>query len=46
MGGGPALFVVARDVKNNTVTVGTEADLALFSSSCSITDWIGETPKE
>jgi tRNA U34 2-thiouridine synthase MnmA/TrmU len=33
VGGGPALFVVARDVVANTVTVGTEADLALFSSS-------------
>ena len=46
MGGGPALFVVARDVKNNTVTVGTEADLALFSSSCTLTDWIGTTPED
>lgn len=46
VGGGPALFVVARDVKNNTVTVGTEADLALFSSSCTLTDWIGTTPED
>jgi tRNA-uridine 2-sulfurtransferase len=46
VGGGPALFVVARDVVANTVTVGTEADLALFSSSCTLTDWIGPIPEE
>jgi tRNA-uridine 2-sulfurtransferase len=46
VGGGPALFVVARDVVANTVTVGTEADLALFSSSCTLTDWIGVIPQE
>jgi tRNA-uridine 2-sulfurtransferase len=46
VGGGPALFVVAKDVKNNTITVGTEADLALFSCRCTLTDWIGTTPEE
>ena len=46
VGGGPALFVVARDVVANTVTVGTEADLALFSSSCTLTDWMGTIPEE
>ncbi len=45
VGGGPALFVVAKDVKNNTITVGTEADLALFSSTCTLTDYIGMIPE-
>lgn len=46
IGGGAALFVIAKDVENNTITVGTEADLALFSSSCTLTDWIGTAPEE
>lgn len=31
VGGGPALFVVNKDVIKNTITVGTVDDLALFS---------------
>lgn len=46
VGGGPARFVVAKDVKNNTITVGTEEELSLFSSSCTLTDWVGEVPVE
>lgn len=41
VGGGPARFVVAKDVKNNTITVGTEEELSLFSSQCTLTDWVG-----
>lgn len=46
VGGGPALFVVAKDTHANTITVGNEHDLALFSSSCTLTDWVGDTPIE
>ena len=46
IGGGPALFVVAKDVKNNTITVGVEDELQLFSSTCTLTDWVGETLEE
>jgi tRNA-uridine 2-sulfurtransferase len=46
VGGGPARFVVAKDVKNNTITVGTEEELSLFSSQCTLTDWVGWTPLE
>jgi tRNA-uridine 2-sulfurtransferase len=46
VGGGPALFVVAKDTKNNTITVGTEADLALFASTCTLMDWLGTMPEE
>lgn len=41
VGWGPALFVVAKDVVHNTITVGNDSDLALYASSCTITDWIG-----
>ena len=46
IGGGPALFVIAKDTTANTITVGTEADLALFSSSCALTDWVGSDLQE
>ncbi len=46
IGGGPALFVIAKDTIANTITVGTEADLALFASSCSLTDWVGSDLEE
>lgn len=39
IGGGPALFVIKKDVKNNTITVGTEAELDLYSSGLIATDW-------
>ena len=39
--GGPALFVIAKDTKKNTITVGTNEELELYSKECSITDWIG-----
>jgi tRNA U34 2-thiouridine synthase MnmA/TrmU len=44
--GGPALFVVAKDTVANTITVGGEADLHLFSSSCTLTDWVGDDLQE
>lgn len=46
VGGGPALFVIAKDVQKNTITVGTEMDLELYTTSCQITKWIGEDPRE
>lgn len=39
VGGGPALFVVAKDIANNTITVGTEAELELYSSELTAIDW-------
>lgn len=39
IGGGPALFVVAKDTANNTITVGTEAELELHSSELTAIDW-------
>jgi tRNA-specific 2-thiouridylase len=45
VGGGPARFVIAKDVKKNTITVGTEDDLGLYSSQCILTDWIGSVPE-
>ena len=46
IGGGPALFVIAKDTVNNTITVGGEVDLDLFSSSCTLTDWVGSDLQE
>ncbi len=46
VGGGPALFVVAKDTKKNTITVGNEDDLNLYSSLCYLTDWVGAVPEE
>ncbi|MDD5377039.1 MAG: tRNA 2-thiouridine(34) synthase MnmA [Candidatus Gracilibacteria bacterium] len=45
VGGGPALFVVAKDIVSNTITVGTEAELELYSSELTAIDWhwVGET---
>lgn len=39
IGGGPALFVVAKDIARNTVTVGTESELQLYSSWLTAIDW-------
>ncbi len=46
VGGGPALFVIAKDVTENTVTVWTEHDLDLYSRECILMDWIGEIPEK
>jgi tRNA-uridine 2-sulfurtransferase len=45
VGGGPARFVVAKDIQNNTLIVGTEDELLLFSSVCHLIDWVGEIPE-
>lgn len=47
VGGGPALFVVVKDIANNTITVGTETELELYSSELTALDWhwLGETRK-
>lgn len=39
VGGGPALFVVHKDIKTNTLTVGTEEEFALYSRELIIKDW-------
>lgn len=39
VGGGPALFVVRKNIGENTITVGTEAELRLFSSELTAIDW-------
>lgn len=39
MGGGPALFVIAKDIAHNTITVGTEQELQLYSDELSAIDW-------
>lgn len=39
IGGGAALYVIEKDVPNNRLVVGTEADLALFSDRMVLTDW-------
>lgn len=39
VGGGPALFVVAKDIANNTITVGTESELELYASELTAIDW-------
>ncbi|MDD2892092.1 MAG: tRNA 2-thiouridine(34) synthase MnmA, partial [Candidatus Gracilibacteria bacterium] len=39
VGGGPALFVIAKDIAKNTITVGTEAELELYSSELTAIDW-------
>lgn len=46
VGGGPALFVVAKDVKKNTITVGNEDELLLYKSECTLIEWSGEIPLE
>ncbi len=44
IGGGPALFVIAKDTLANTITVWGEVDLQLFSSSCTLTNWVWSDP--
>lgn len=38
VGGGPALYVVEKDVEKNIVIVGTEDDPRLFQDSCILSD--------
>ncbi len=42
IGGGPALFVIAKDTKANTISVWTEDEVKLYSKICTLIDWIGE----
>jgi tRNA-uridine 2-sulfurtransferase len=44
--GGPALFVIAKDTQKNTITVGSEDELALYSKSTLLTEWVGMMPEE
>ena len=39
VGGGPARFVVEKNVNSNTITVGSEDDLELFSDHCTLRNW-------
>lgn len=39
VGWGPALFVVAKDIAKNTITVGTEAELELYSGELTAVHW-------
>lgn len=45
VGGWPALFVIAKNTENNTITVGTEHDLLLYSQTCMLADWVGVVPE-
>ena len=44
MGGGPALYVVEKDVATNTLYVGNEDDPRLFRDTCTLTqmNWLSE----
>lgn len=46
VGGWPARFVISKNIENNTITVGNEDELMLYSSSCTLTDWVGALPIE
>lgn len=37
--------MVAKDTVENTITVGNENELALFSRACTLSDWIGQIPE-
>jgi tRNA-specific 2-thiouridylase len=39
IGGGEALFVVAKDVANNRIVVGTAEERELFSNRLVLSDW-------
>ncbi len=45
VGGGPALFVLSKDTKNNTITVGNASELSLYQHECTIGNWIGTIPE-
>ena len=42
VGGGPALYVIEKNVETNTLFVGTEDDPRLFQNSCTLTqiNWL------
>lgn len=46
VGGGPALFVLEKDVVNNIIIVWTEDDERLFRTSCTLTqmNWLTDVP--
>jgi tRNA-specific 2-thiouridylase len=44
--GGPPLFVISKNTKENTITVGNESELTLYSNECLITNWEGDMPAE
>ena len=44
VGGGPALYVVEKDVDTNTIIVGDETEERLFRTECAVSDlnWIAD----
>ena len=44
--GGPALFVLSKNTKANTLTVATEKELSLYSKSCLLCEWAWHIPEE
>lgn len=44
VGGGPALFVISKDIEKNTITVGNTSELSLYQQACIIGNWIGMMP--
>lgn len=44
MGGGPALYVIEKDVDTNTIIVGAETEERLFRTQCAVSDlnWISD----
>ncbi len=36
---------MAKDTVKNTITVGTEDELELYSKVCHLTDWVGSIPE-
>ena len=40
VGGGPARFVVEKNVKNNTITVGWDEDIELYKNTLIATEWL------
>ncbi|MFZ4461945.1 MAG: tRNA methyl transferase PRC-barrel domain-containing protein [Patescibacteria group bacterium] len=45
LGGGPALFVIKKDVANNTITVGPESALELAHVSLTASGWHTVAPQ-
>lgn len=44
IGGGPALFVIQKNVLQNTITVGSESTLQLFHTVCIGKEWQAIVP--
>ncbi len=44
VGGGPALYVLEKNIENNTLVVGVEDDERLFHTSCTLVDmnWLAD----